>query len=194
MPNLILLGSSKKIHKRLPAFPTESKTLRNPQGRLGANMAAGRKLSPVGRGAQGRTIFFSNSFTPWAWAQELSSTTQLLGQSLVLPWHGTTCLLPNYPNHCPGGSTGQQPFPVSILDVANVIWRTGECNSVDMGQIPSSQPQPTRPGMAELTSIDAAQDSCFIRLSSLHANLSSNRWQITPFSIAEFSAISSGIS
>lgn len=63
MPNLILLGSSKKIHNWLPEFPTESKILGNPQGRLGVNMAAGRKLTPVGRGAQGHTIFFSNSVT-----------------------------------------------------------------------------------------------------------------------------------
>lgn len=79
-------------------------------------------------------LFFSfNSFTPWAWAQELSSTIQLLGQSLVLPRHSTTCLL-NCPNHSLGGSPGQQPFPVGILDVANLLWRTGECHSIDMAR------------------------------------------------------------
>lgn len=133
MSNPILLGSSKKIHNQLPEFPTESKTLRSPQGRLGANQAAGKKLTPVGREVQGHTIF-SKSFTPWAWAQELSSTIQLLEQSLVLPWHGKTCLLLNHPNHCPGGITGQQPFPVGILDIVKVTRSTEECNGIDMAR------------------------------------------------------------
>lgn len=153
----------------MPEFPTESQALGNLKGRVEQRWQQAE--SSVGRGTQSHTGFFSNAFTAWAWAQELGSTIQAVRSVPGTPRHGTTCLLPNHPNHSPGGSTGQQPLPVGILDTANLTERTGERHGTATARHCLASPGQGALAWASWLSAAAAPDPCFTQLPSLHANL-----------------------